>query len=117
MIPIAETRIWKIGKFTVRQQPRQDNSYWPCYWVFVDDVVIGKSFSMPDLGCCEWLERQEIDRTIYAYSSAPLYDVSKYKRGASNPRAFSIHRHKRGRPTKEEQRRREAELIALAETE
>jgi hypothetical protein len=92
MIPIAETLVFKIGKYTVRRQARPDNPAWPCYWVFIDgDVVIGKSFSVPDLSCCEWLERQERDRTIYAYTSAPARDVSGARRG----RAFSIHRDKR----------------------
>ena len=54
---IVETRTWLIAKFTIRQQPRFDNPYWAKYSVYVNGKLIGNSFSVPDLGCCEWLER------------------------------------------------------------
>ena len=114
MLPISEVQTWRDGPYTIRQQPRNDNPYWPCFLVFKDDVLIGKSFSRPDLGCCQWLEQQEEGRTVYAYNSAPLYEESIYRRGKSGRRGtFQINR--RGRPTKAEQARREAMLLATIE--
>lgn len=77
---IAETRTFQVGPYTVRQQPRFDSPSWAQYLVFLGDVLVGKSFSMPDLGCCEWLERQKRDESIYAYSSAKLSNVTGLKR-------------------------------------
>lgn len=54
---VCETRTFTLGKFTVRQSPRFDNPAWAVYTVYLGDKVIGKSFSIPDLGCCEYLER------------------------------------------------------------
>lgn len=61
-----------LGRFTVRPAIRTDNPAFPVYLVFLGDVLIGKSFSIPDIGCCEWLELQQREQTMYAYSSAKL---------------------------------------------
>jgi hypothetical protein len=112
VMPISDVQTWREGPYTVRQQPRNDNPYWPCYLVFLDDVLMGKSFSRPDLGCCDWIRRQyEEGRTVYADSSAPLYQESIYRRGKSGKHGtFSIKR--RGRPTNAERARREAMLLS-----
>lgn len=115
---IVEVRSWEIGKFTVRQRPRFDNPSWGQYLVFIGEKLIGKSFSMPDLGACEWLERQEAGRTIYAYNSAPLPDTSMYRRGVSKPRmpiTLKIKTGKRGRPSNAQ--RAAALAAAMAEEE
>lgn len=62
----------RLGKFTVHVRLRFDNPAWPLYVVYVGERLIGKSFSIPDLGCCQWLERQNPARTIYATTSARL---------------------------------------------
>lgn len=115
MMPICTVETFQLGRYTVRRQPRPDNPYWPCYVVMLRDKIIGHSFSIPDIGCCDWLKRNyDEGRTIYADRSAPLYSESIYRRGKSGRRGtFTINR--RGRPTKEEQRRREAELLAIIE--
>lgn len=77
---IVETHVFEIGPYRVRQQPRFDSPAWACYLVFLGDVLIGKSFSMPSQSDCEWLERQQRDQTFYAYSSAKLSNVTGLKR-------------------------------------
>lgn len=64
---IAETRIFKLGPYTVVQRPRLDNPAWAVYAISRGDKFIGNSFSVPDKSCCQWLER-----AIYAMGSAPL---------------------------------------------
>lgn len=87
---IVESRTFEIGRFTVRQRPRLDSPGWGQYLIYLGDVLIGKSFSMPDLDCCEWLYLQQSGQTMYAYSSVQRRHVSEGKRG--RPRG--------GRPTK-----------------
>ena len=48
--------MWEEGPYRIQQRPRPDNSAWAQYIVFRGDRLIGKSFSLPDLGCCQWLE-------------------------------------------------------------
>lgn len=60
---VCETRTFDLGPYTVRQTPRFDNPAWPVYTIFKNDTLIGKSFSVPDLGCCRWLE---INKGVYA---------------------------------------------------
>ena len=67
MSPIAETARWTIGRFIVQARPRQDNPAFCVYLVFLGGRLIGKSFSLPDLGCCLWLQRTG---GCYAESSA-----------------------------------------------
>lgn len=87
MIRVAETKTHRVGKYVVRQQPHFDNPAFAQYLVFLGDVLIGKCFSIPCESDCEWLERQQREQTLYAYSSAPLKDVSAHRRGK-----FHIHR-------------------------
>ncbi len=75
MIPIADTREWAIGRFTVQQRPRPDNPACLVYIVFIGANLIGKSFSRPNLDCCESLLHQTpCARHVYARpeDSAPL---------------------------------------------
>jgi hypothetical protein len=58
MMPIAATGIWKVGPYTVQSRPRFDSPAWAVYIVFRGDKLIGKCFSMPDVGWCNALERQ-----------------------------------------------------------
>lgn len=88
---------FRLGPYTVLQRPRFDSPAWAVYIVHRGDKYVGKSFSRPDEGCCQWLERQELNRIIYAEQSANL------------PR-YSMPR--RGRPSNAERKRR-AELAAM----
>lgn len=64
---ISETRAWDVGPYRVQQRPRFDNPAFAVYIVSRGERLIGKSFSLPDLGCCEWLERHG---GLYADASA-----------------------------------------------
>ena len=86
-----------MGAFTVRVCLRPDNPAFPIYAVYRGELFVGKSFSMPDEGCCRWLEAQEANRIRYAAEAAQ----QKF-----SMRNWSIGR--RGRPTKAEQARRAA---------
>lgn len=63
---------FQLGPYTVQRRP------WLApgaeYVVLLRGVVIGKSVSMPDLGCCKWLHQQQRDQTFYAYSTERLTD-------------------------------------------
>lgn len=63
---IAETATFEVGRYLVVQRPRPDNPAWPVYIVFLKDKLVGKSFSRPDIGCCDWLNRQKNDEVRYA---------------------------------------------------
>lgn len=91
---ICEQKTWDIGPFTIRQAVRPDNPAWPVYLVSRGDKLVGKSFSMPDLSACQWLERQTKDETIYATDSAKLPDKGRKhtlrgRRAIDKARAFS----------------------------
>lgn len=89
---IIECRTFEIGRFTVRQRPRFDSPGWGQYLVFYGTVLIGKSFSIPDEGCCEWLFLQQRDQTFYAYSTERLTD---------KPYGYTaVHHHRRIRLSK-----------------
>lgn len=77
---IVETKTFQLGAYTVRQRPRIDSPGWAQYLVFLGGVLIGKSFSMPALSDCEWLERQQREQTFYAFSSAKLKNVTGLRR-------------------------------------
>lgn len=55
---ICETKVYQVGRYTVRQQPHFDNPAFPQYLVFLKDRLIGKQFSVPSESDCQWLERQ-----------------------------------------------------------
>ena len=54
---IAETKSWSIGPYRVQQRPRFDNPAWAVYVVMRGEDLIGKTFSIPSLSDCQWLER------------------------------------------------------------
>lgn len=86
-----------MGVFTVQVRLRPDNPAFPVYVIFRGERLVGRSFSMPDEGCCHWLEAQEANRIRYAEEAAQKKFCM---------RDWSIGR--RGRPTKAEQERRAA---------
>lgn len=54
---ICESLTFHVGPYTVHQRPRTDSPGWAVYLVYLEQKFIGKSFSMPNLDCCQWLER------------------------------------------------------------
>lgn len=68
-----------MGPYTVRIGLRRDNPAFPVYLVYLGERFIGRSFSMPDQGCCRWLEHQ-----IYAGTSAPEKRMAL--RGVAKPK-------------------------------
>lgn len=100
---IAETKTWRIGRYTVRQQPRFDNPAWAQYLVFATDKLIGKSFSCPDLALCDYLDYQQRDKPACTRAKAPALPL----RGVA---AF-----RKGRPTNAERERRAALLLTEEE--
>ena len=93
MIRVAETRTYPLGKFTVRQQPIFNNPAWAEFLVFLGDHLIGKCFSSPSVSDCHWLERQQREQTIFAYTTDPLPELSTNRRGK-----FHIHRERARAP-------------------
>jgi len=88
-VNICATRTFRLGPYTVQQRPREDSPAWAQYRVFLGAVLIGKSFSIPDLGCCAWLEQQMREGTFYAYSSAKLPTMAGDRK--TNPRGHNQH--------------------------
>ena len=70
---IAETRAWNVGPYRVQQRPRFDNPAFAVYVVMRGDVLIGKTFSIPSLSDCEWLDRHN---GAYAPKSRPRLGYS-----------------------------------------
>lgn len=93
---ILEPRSFEVGRFMVVFRQEADMQW--LYTVYLGPVRIGKSVSLPDVGCCEFLYRQQRGQTCYAMSSAPLSELS-------NALHRQIANRKRGRP-------RSAETIA-----
>ena len=75
----AENMTFDIGPFKVHQRPRFDNPAFAVYIVMLGTMLIGKSFSRPDLSCCEWLQRTN---GVYASSSANLKELTGPRRDA-----------------------------------
>ncbi len=99
---------FQLGPYTVhlRQQPGQQC---PLYHVFLGSVKIGKSISVPDLGCCQWLERQQRDQTGYAYSTERLTDKPY---GFTAVHHYLHYKKKRpGRPRKADAQRQRHEAL------
>jgi hypothetical protein len=65
---IAEAYEFQLGLYTVRVRPRPDSPGWPVYIVYRGMLLIGKSFSRPDEGCCRWIETSN---GAYAAPSGP----------------------------------------------
>ena len=85
---IAQTIRWQVERFTIQQRPRPDNPSWPVYIVLIKEREIGRSFSIPDLDCCEWLLRHPDG--IYAPPSPACYW------------SYTDRQRKRGRPSRAE---------------
>lgn len=110
MIPIVRERSWSCGKYLVRQAVRQDNPAWPRYIILRPDnraraldpwKIVGQSFSVPDEGWCEAIERiTRLGR--YVEKLSDLKKITYKLRGVAL-----------GRPTKAEQRRRMAEALTV----
>jgi hypothetical protein len=82
---IAESRTFKVGRYTIRQQPRFDNPAFGKYLIFRGDDLIGSTFSVPDAACCEWLEAQlRAERTLAKQHKA---EISAGRRGKNGTRA------------------------------
>lgn len=104
---VAETKSFQIGPYTVQQRPRFDNPAFAVYIVSRDQKMVGKSFSYPDLGCCEWLERE---RGVYAESSCSSTALYRERVRAAE-RGRASYRKRAGRPRKGEAERELAEAI------
>jgi hypothetical protein len=96
---IVEIKTWRLGRFTVRQQPRFDNPAWAQFTVSIGKKFIGNAFSCPDLACCEYLERQ---------SNGVTSQLTAAKVPAATLRGIAAFR--KGRPTNAERERRAALL-------
>ena len=81
MIGIAETRIYQIGRFTIRQQPLPLNPAWATHLIFLGRQLIGRQFSVPCTSDCEWHLRR---RGVYA-TSAESADLT-YRNYSNNRR-------------------------------
>lgn len=77
---IIEPQIFRRGKFMVILRPALDHTC-PLYRVYLGNVLIGKSISIPDEDACKWLELQQREQTFYAYSRTPLPELSKNGNG------------------------------------
>lgn len=106
---VAESRTFQLGPYTVRQRPRFDNPAFAVYKVFRGDTFIGDSFSIPDLGCCEWLERT---RGVYA-TPEENYQLPPLRERGAVSRTWRQERLRRsGRQRKADSDRELAEAIA-----
>jgi hypothetical protein len=90
----------QLGPYTIQQRQEPDRQ-WPLWWVFLGSALIGKSFSRPDLGCCDWLERQQRYGTFYAYSSAKLPEFT-VTNGTRRTARYLARKRKVGAPRKPE---------------
>jgi hypothetical protein len=84
---IVETRLWDCGPYQVQQRPRPDNPGWAVYIVLRRGKLIGKSFSIPDLGCCRWLQAHQDGQ--YAVP-APQRGLNEYGYSARNRRLHDV---------------------------
>lgn len=76
MHPIAETRTYQLGKFTIREQPRFDNPAWPQYLIFRGEKLIGAQFSRPSLSDCEWHMRGHIYALPTQSKPKPVFSLN-----------------------------------------
>lgn len=77
----------QLGPYTVRAAIRIDNPAFPVYLIYHNENLVGKSFSLPDLSCCEWLERTQgqfgLASDVKLRPAAPLRGVAKQRRRLS----------------------------------
>lgn len=57
MIAIVQQTSWRCGRYTVQQTVRPDNPAWARYLIIRAGKVVGVSFSVPNAGWCESIER------------------------------------------------------------
>lgn len=106
---IAPTRSFTLGKFTVHQRPRPDNPAFAQYSVYIGERFVGNSFSIPDLGCCEWLENSD---GVYA-KEEQTYQLPPLRLRGAVSRAWKKERQRRpGRQRKADAERELEEAIA-----
>lgn len=67
---IAPTCSFSVGTYTVWQRPRMDNPAFAQYLVFLGEKLIGKTFSVPDVDACRWLQQHPDGH--YAKDSKPM---------------------------------------------
>lgn len=75
----------RLGRYTVVQRLRFDNPAWPQYVIFAGDKLVGKSFSMPDEGWCQFLEQQGIARAEWFKQESEYRPFALRGRGISRP--------------------------------
>ena len=97
MIPIAPTRVYDLGKYTIRAQPLTLNPYWTTHLIFLRGKLIGRQLSVPSLSDCRWFE---VRGGVYAT------EEESHKLPVWSEGSYAITR--RGRPSKKEQARRAA---------
>ena len=119
---LPERKIWRCGAYTVQQAVRLDSPYWPQYQIYrtaKPDKLVGLSFSVPDKGWCESIERQQ--KLGYFIAPTVPKKISYYMRGKSAPAAPLRHagsgQFRPGRPTKEAAARRDAEALEIPNEE
>jgi hypothetical protein len=95
---------FSCGPYTVRQTLRFDNPYWPCFIVSRGNKHIGRCFSVPDKGWCQYLER-----ALKAQQDAEAGKI-KWQQWKNWSMAG-----RRGRPTRAEKERRDAMLLHVEE--
>lgn len=98
---VANTSTTQLGAYTVYERPRFDNPAWAVYIVFKNEKLIGKSFSRPDLGCCQWLERQQ-----------GVYATQEQSAKLTSYGAMQVSLRRRGRPRKADAERELQEALA-----
>lgn len=69
---------FELGPYTVQRIHESD-----LYRVFLHGVLIGKCYSRPSESDCAWLHHQMLHQTIYAYSSAPLPELTGRRRNGN----------------------------------
>ena len=51
---IAETRIFPLGKYIIRQQPLPLNPAFATHLIYLAGKLIGKQLSVPTVSDCDW---------------------------------------------------------------
>jgi hypothetical protein len=104
-VQIVENRTFVLGRYVVVQKPRFDSPAWAVYLIYRNNKLVGRSFSVPDEGWCEAIER--LAKTG-RYAEAPIQKYSYRLRG----RAV---RGRTGRPTNAARAQAAADLLKIPE--
>jgi hypothetical protein len=71
---IAGQSFWKCGKYSIRQTLRIDNPAFARYLIMRGGKIVGASFSVPDEGWCEFVERfTNLNRYVEKSASLKRY--------------------------------------------